>query len=888
MTKRLFASCVILVVSSLLISPAQSSEGDIKHKDSEAVGLRDERTLVDTPNEAAEFFRSKRVPVGQNELPVERYLSALYHVKRMPSYSTALRASRYNKKATHFNTESSALGTWSPLGPGNVGGRTRGLLINPRNPSVMYAAGVTGGIWSSTNAGSSWSASNDMLATLNVCSLAMDPSDPKTIYAGTGEIFVGFRGAGIFKTTDGGTSWTQLDSTRNPDFYYVSSVVISPNNNQHVYAATASGVWRSLDAGGTWIQVLPTGPCVDLVMRTDQPNDYVLASCGFSSSNISVNTDAAGSGTWEQVLAEPNMGRTSLAIAPSNQNVIYALAASTESGLYDRGLLGVFRSTDGGHTWAAQDRNTNGIKLYTSLLSSLSTVCSGSGYNQGTYDNVIAVDPVNPDRVWAGGINLFRSDDAGVTWGITLGTATANIHEDHHAIVFHPQYNATTNKTVFVTNDGGIYKTDNPDGAIKGPSDACNFHFDEIKWTSLNNSYATTQFYYGTPYPDGKSYLAGSQDNGLWGGSDADGSNNWHLLSGGDCGFVAIDPTDTNIVYSGFQTHQSPYFFKTTDGMHTAMAINGITEPGTGFLFLPPFVMDPNNSRILWTGGHTLWRTTDGASNWTPASPAAAAGSVSALAVAPGNSNIVLAGMSDGTIRRTDAGLTATPDTPWPSSQPRVGFVSCVAFDPANNKTAYATYSSFDSSPTDRHLYKSDDGGATWTAIDGTGQLGIPDIPVHSILVDPADSMRLYLGTDLGVFVSTDGGGTWATETTGFANVITESLAINNAGSNQSLFAFTFGRGAWRVRLSGHDPSITSASVDGKRLTVMGQYFDNGATILVNDKPQATVNDRQNPSTVLIAKKGAKKIPPGVPVTLQVRNSNGTLSPEFSFTRPAS
>ncbi|HLB36506.1 MAG TPA: choice-of-anchor D domain-containing protein, partial [Gemmatimonadales bacterium] len=205
---------------------------------------------------------------------------------------------------------------------------------------------------------------------------------------------------------------------------------------------------------------------------------------------------------------------------------------------------------------------------------------------------------------------------------------------------------------------------------------------------------------------------------------------------------------------------------------------------------------DPSNAQRLWTGGFFLWRTTNGAASWTQASAITAGnGSVSALAVAPTNANMVLAGMSDGFIHRTTIGLTSNSSTNWPFVQPRAGYVSWLAFDPTNANIAYATYSTFGGT----HVWKSTDGGATWTGIDGSGATGIPDIPVHSIVVDPAITSRLYVGTDLGVFVSRDGGATWAVENTGFANVITEALAVANVGAAPHIFAFTHGRGVWRV-----------------------------------------------------------------------------------------
>ena len=214
---------------------------------------------------------------------------------------------------------SGALGTWQSIGPGNVGGRTRALLIDPINPDVMYAAAVAGGIWKTTNGGNSWTPLNDFLANIAVTCMAFDPSNSNTIYAGTGEGFFnadGVRGAGIFKSTDAGANWTRLSATAsNANFFFVNDIVVSPSNGQHVYAATRTGVWRSLDGGASWDQALVSNVAngangaMDLVMRTDQATDYIFAAVGsFARAHIFRNTDAGGSGTWEDVFSEVNQG----------------------------------------------------------------------------------------------------------------------------------------------------------------------------------------------------------------------------------------------------------------------------------------------------------------------------------------------------------------------------------------------------------------------------------------------------------------------------------------------------------------------------------------------------------------------------------------------------
>jgi photosystem II stability/assembly factor-like uncharacterized protein len=850
-----------------------------------------ELTPKDQPEEAEEFYRLKRLPEGQTRIPIERYLMAMRQMNQMPRHSLVL--------GTFLDARPESMGTWFPLGPGNIGGRTRALLIDPTDPGIMYAAGVAGGVWKSTNAGASWTPRGDLLPNIAINSMAMDPRDPKVIYAGTGEGFFNgdsVRGGGIFKTTDGGFSWSLLSSTiNNEDFYYVNDIVISPNNSQRVYAATRTGVWRSTNGGQSWSRALDPqvqGGCLDLAIRTDQGTDYIFASCGtFAQATVYRNVNAAGSGAWEAVLTEEGMGRTSLAIAPSNQNIIYALASSITPGPYNRGLHAVFRSEASGDpgSWTAQVRNTNINKLNTVLLSNpiiafLSECNFGTSafLNQGWYDNVIAVDPTNPNRVWVGGIDLFRSDDGGMNWGIASYWWADNVfpqyaHADHHVIVFHPQYDGVINKVMFVGNDGGLFRTD--DATAPTSANPCN-PSGGMRWTSLNNNYGVTQFYHGLPYPNGTIYFGGTQDNGTLRGDDQSGPNAWAEIFGGDGGYVAVDPNNTDIIY--VETTRLSLRKSTDGGRSFSSATNGIAGDDR-FLFIAPFTMDPSDSQRLWIGGKFIWKTTDGAANWRRASdaiPESSQNSISAIAVAPTNPDRVLVGTSRGHIIRNDSALGADQSTIWPSVQPRAGFVSWVAFDPTNDQIAYATYSTFGGN----HVWRSTDGGASWSPIDN----GLPDIPVHCIVIDPTNTARLFIGTDLGVFVSLDGGVSWAVENTGFANVVTESLSLISPGKMPTLFAFTHGRGAWRVALMFPPaPVINGAAISGKHLIVTGQNFDLGAQIIMDGEPRRTRNDEQNPTTTLIGKKLGKRISPGQTVELRVRNTDGSLSNIFRFTRPA-
>jgi len=404
--------------------------------------------------------------------------------------------------------------------------------------------------------------------------------------------------------------------------------------------------------------------------------------------------------------------------------------------------------------------------------------------------------------VWAAGVDWMRSDDGGRTWGVASfmignigGPTTA--HVDQHAIVFHPGYDGQANQIAIIGNDGGLARTANARGRVgTGSRVVCTQGIPtmEVRWESLNHDYGVTQFYHGTVLPDGHTFFGGTQDNGTVRGTFEDGPNQWTKVFGGDGGHVAID-VDPAFVYA---ESQGGFVARSQDGGKTFAPFREGLDGGN-FLFVTPMAADPNLPLNVWLGGAQMWRSSNGGVWFRASAPfGSAAGIASAITIAPGNSDRVLAGTNRGSILRTNAATRSTAGTSWIATRPREGFVSSITFDPSDTNVLYATYAGFGGA----HVWMSIDGGATWSPRDGIDAGTLPDIPVHSIAVDPTHGDRLYLGTDLGVFVSLDRGEHWSVENTGFAAVVTEAVFIGPGAFGPAVYAFTHGRGAWRAELT--------------------------------------------------------------------------------------
>ncbi len=773
----------------------------------------------DQPQEAQEFYLRQRLPAGRTDLPLEHLQSELVALQRREAIQA--------ESPARDGLPGGIIG-WNSIGPGNIGGRSRTIVIDPTDTSTMYAAGVTGGIWKSNDGGANWQISGDLLPNMAVSTIVMDPTDPNILYAGTGEGFFAnwakHRGLGIYKTIDAGGSWDLLAGTVTgvPEgaFYFVNKLAISPNDPNRIYAATITGIWRSTDAGQSWSVILrnpwmladPPGVpatngcsvgCTDLAVRSDRDPDVLFATFGsFGKDGLYRSND--GGNTWIQYTTGAEQGRMTFAIAPSDNDRMYILMAQNSTANLGK-LYSVFRSDDGGDSWYSSLDFGHPFSEWLLSYVAIATGCyeHPAIYSQGWYDNIIAVDPLNPNIVWVGGIDMYRSDDGAQTFGLSDywfypmadPPVPTYLHVDQHMVVFDPDYNGTTNQTMYVGNDGGLWRTLNaraattqeecPIGPDPGPPP-------EIVWESVNNSYGVTQFYHGDAARDTDMFVGGAQDNGSSRVLAADTPNDWEMIHGGDGGYVAIDPTNSQRMFieiQGFPEIQVSY-----DGGETfTLSVDGITD--TDGLFITPFAMDQADPDVLWTGGRRPWRTTNGAQLWEVAGPdLSGPETISAIAIAPSDSNVVYLGFENGYIARTTNALDPSPGWTVFTDGLYGAWVSSIAVDPTDADIAYCTYSTYGSA----HALQSTNGGSSWTVIDGSGATGLPDIPAHWIAVRPCNPQQLYVGTELGVFVSDDQGANWTPVNTGLAHTIVETLDFQD---NNTLVAFTHGRGAFTAAL---------------------------------------------------------------------------------------
>jgi Uncharacterized protein related to plant photosystem II stability/assembly factor len=737
---------------------------------------------------------------------------------------------------------------WVSLGPTNGAGKMGPFAFHPTIAGTLYAAAAGGGLWKTTDQGTSWKPIGDSLAMLAVLSLAVAPSDPNVLYVGTGTSgFPTSIGAGLLKSTDGGESWS-LPILADANSASVNAISVHPLNSQDLLIGTKGGGFRSTDGGASWSRIIFNLGIVGDFARDPIHPEVLYASTWSGQNHLLKSTD--GGTTWADkssgLLVSTQalvVGKMKIAISPSDPSVLYlSTLIVNRFPQPDLGVAHIFKSTDGGESWKDLDSIVNNpapsIRHY---------------ITQNPRNNTLVVSPTDSNLVIAGGLEFLKSTDGGATWG-PLSSKGVNIHLDVVDLAYQ-------GSTLYTGTDGGIWSSEDNGETV----------------TPHNDNLITRQYYQlAIDSVNRNRMIAGSQDNGSDFHLDTGGTL-WDNPIGGDGADCAINPRNPSITYA---TAYPPFsYFRTANAGDPNPTWKKITPPFSSGEQGANLVMDLNNPSTLYIGSYRVWQTTNDGTTWNPlpttitdGSAWGTNGSVADIAVAPSNSSVLMVAHSAlGLLRSADGGNSWRKIT-------ASGFLPAnlidVEIDPTNAKVTYLAYNE----PAKPQVFISTDAGNTWTP----RITGLPPFRVLVLRIDPLDAHTIYCGTDVGVYRSTDQGVTWARLGIGLPNVQVNDIRIFKDGS--ILRVATFGRGIWELTL--HPPivpTIADASVSGKKLFVVGQNFDQGAAILINSISQKTQNDAENSTGRLIAKKSGKKIVSGD--KLQVRNSNGTLSNEFVFIR---
>ena len=672
---------------------------------------------------------------------------------RFAAHQQAKRFSIYKKSGDDLQ--------WVERGPGNIGGRTRSVVVHPQNSKIWWVAAVGGGIWQTTDGGESWICQSDELPVLSATTLDICLNQPDILYAGTGEGFYNYDaiiGDGIFKTVNGGQTWTQLPSTTgNYNFRYVNRVIVHPQNPDIVFAATNEGLYRSLDGGSSWQTVFSDYGRVQQIIAN--PLNFNTLFIAVFAKGIYRSSDMGT--TWQKVSGEiSSLGRIELAIAMADTNYLYATAAQT-----DGSLRGFFQSTNGGKEWLYLNNQPNWLR------------------NQGWYDNTLLVDPFDPTVVIVGGIDLFRiTVQNGVMSARQLtswygGGGLEYVHADQHFLAAIPD--PLGNYELIAVNDGGVYYS--ADGGFG--------------WQGKNNNFNVTQYYDGDRHPFRVQYVAGSQDNGTnLSPSGTQFSDAWNEVLGGDGFDCAWDKEDPNIVYA---TIYDSRIYKSEDGGLTYRSLNGETLPTSNF-FHTPLEMDPYNSRRLFSasGLNLIYVSEDGGESWQSVSAELGSRRLIKIRVSLNDSSIVWAASSADFINVSTDGGQSFSKVNRPEGAPSASAAG-METHPDEVTTAFITFGVYGYGK----IFRTDDFGSSWQDITNN----LPDVPVHCLLVMPYDPAEIWIGTDIGLFKSFNEGQSWQYDEDGLPAVSIRRLKI----VDQEVVAVTHGRGVWTV----HNESIPKAEI---------------------------------------------------------------------------
>jgi PKD repeat protein len=649
--------------------------------------------------------------------------------------------------------------TWQFEGPtgmptGSGAGRINCVRFDPTTPTTVYCGAPAGGLWKSTNSGSSWAivGSTDFLGSIGITDIAIDPTNSNTLYIATGDGDAGDTySIGVLKSTDGGLTWNTTGLTwTTSQGRVISKLLINPTNNQVLIAFTNNGIYRTSNGGTNWTQVQTTNSFKDGEFQPGNPNVVYGAGTRFWKS-----TD--GGVTWTNTAtglpANTSIDRMAIAVTndPTGSNYVYILCGSAAND----GFYGLYRSTDAGVTFTTRSTTPN-------VLGWSSTGADTGG--QGWYDLSIAASNTSRDVIIVGGVNIWRSTNGGTNWTINghwTGTGAPYVHADIHDLIFYPG----SGTRYFAGCDGGVFETTNSGGA----------------WSDRSSTLCIAQ-----PYRIGLSasqpwlWITGHQDNGtnLRNGAAYIGT------MGGDGMDCFIDRTNNNVMYG--EQYNGAFNRSTNGGGNWTGITTGLTGAAA---WVTPWCQDPATANTLWAGYTNVFRSTNQGTSWTQMGTLGGSGTIVDIKVAPSLASTIYVCRSNAVFKSTNTGGTWTNITgtlPVGSAA-----ITRLMIDPADPNNVWVSFSGYSAA---NKVFVTTNGGTSWTNISA----GLPNVPANCLLYTPGSTTdAIYVGMDVGVYYRDNVTGAWAPYFTGLPNVPIFDLECYAPLS--VIRAATYGRGVWQV-----------------------------------------------------------------------------------------
>ena len=592
---------------------------------------------------------------------------------------------------------------WYPIGPSKTGGRIRSIAWHPTNTNIIYIGAAAGGIWKSTNKGSSWTPIFDFENAISMGALAIDPNNPSIIYAGTGEMIMGggnpYLGSGMYKSTDDGANWEYIGLSEVGAF---SKIYVHPLNSKIIIAGAAvaaGGLYISENSGQSWTK-LYDGNVTDLTINTKNIDEIII---GVNSIGIYYSSDRGKNWTKRSSMQERTAGRISVQGFKDDFNILYTLFERSDS------RAAIYKSTNKGNSW-------------TKLFDGDYAFFRGQGF----YNNFIEIHPKNKDIALTGGIKLWRTPTGGNDWyPVNEYSQPEEMHVDAHCAVFHPN----NNDEVLVGNDGGIYFSNNAGNT----------------WANINNNLQITQFYaMAIDFSVNELNYGGTQDNGS---QLVSNNKSGQMIAGGDGFDMFVHPKENRTIFGEFY-YGYPFKYTNINGGELQYLDDNLPKNDSG-LWHSPFILD-EKSNSIYLGLHAVYSSLDFGETWFPLTERYDE-QFTSIAVSGVKSNVIYAGNERGRLIYTSNFGSTWTDISSPKFPAR--YITDIKTSKIEEGTVYVTFGGFDVPK----VFKSKDFGKNWTDI----SKNLPNINVNCVAINPIDEKIVLVGTDIGVFISYNEGNEW-------------------------------------------------------------------------------------------------------------------------------